>query len=70
LLGGVDLPALVGPSGPRGIGLGSASGRCGAEVGLVEPALQGAFARHGGPGVSVLQAHAQEAGSPAGVLVA
>jgi hypothetical protein len=70
LLGGVDLPALVGTAGPPGVGRGASAGRCRAEVGLVEPALQGPFARQGGPGVKVLQDHAQEPRSPTGVLAA
>jgi hypothetical protein len=68
LLGGVDLPGLVGLGGPAGGLGGAATGGCGTQVGTDERALQGAFAGEGPAGVPLGQDHPDQPGSPGGML--
>jgi len=70
LVGSIHLPDLVRLAGPVCVGLGPWPGRGGRELLLGEPARQGAFAGHGGAGVSVAQADTDVAGAPGGVLLA
>jgi hypothetical protein len=69
LVGGVDLPDLVGPPGAAGGAARSAARRGGRQAGGREPALQGAL---GGclAGVLAAQEDPNQAGPPAGVLAA
>lgn len=68
LVGGIDLPDVV-----RGAGAGPApraTGRGRLQAGAGEPALEGAHVRQGGAGEAAGEVDAQEAGAPAGVLLA
>jgi hypothetical protein len=68
LLGGVDLPGLVGPGGPAG-GLGGAATRgCGTQVGADERALQGAFTGEDPVGISLGEDHPDQPSPPSGML--
>jgi hypothetical protein len=70
LLGGVHLPALVGPRGPPGVGGRPAPLGGRPQARAVQAALQGALGRHGGAGVAAAQMNADIAGAPSGVLAA
>jgi hypothetical protein len=70
LLGGIDLPDLMGQAGPAEVGGGAAAGGGGTQARLAEPALEGALARDGGAGVVAAEQDAEQAGPPPGVVAA
>lgn len=70
LFGSIHLPALVRPSGAAAVAGRTAASGSRSQTGLVQPALQGAFARQRGAGVVTLEQDAEQSGSPAGVVAA
>jgi hypothetical protein len=68
LLGGVDLPGLVGLGGAAGDRGGAATSGRGTQVGAAERTLQGAFAGEGPAGVPLGQDHPDQPGPPGGMV--
>ena len=70
LVDGVHLPDLVRLAGPVRVGVRPRPRWGGRELLLAEPARQGALSGHGQAGVGIAEADPDEAGAPAGVLLA
>jgi hypothetical protein len=68
LLGGIDLPDVVGLQRPVAVGGAAAAGAGGGQAGVLEPALQGADPGHDAAGVLALHHDAEQARAPGGML--
>jgi hypothetical protein len=69
LVGGIDLPDVMGPGGRLALRVGLAASRGGGLPGGLEPALQGAAGGEGLARMAVLQEQAEQAATPGGVLL-